>query len=218
MLWTMPGEGTALLSTLLSLPDDDRAAIERELAELAREAALGALAADVAHDVANPLFGVLGLVDLLLEDAAPGSEDAERLRLVQGAAAEMRRTLSSLLDFARPAPDEPDSADLAEAAQRALTLVRHGVGKALEVDERYPAAPASVACPPRVVVQIVLQLLPDARSVSAVAIEVSGNTLRVEPPSDDELSLTVARRLAVDHGGSVERVDGAAVVTLRASP
>ena len=61
-----------LLPTLLDLPDERRAAVERELTPLARSAAPGELAADIGHDLANPLFAVLGLVDLLLLDAAPG--------------------------------------------------------------------------------------------------------------------------------------------------
>ena len=100
-LWDVR-RAVALLSTILSLPDDQRASVERELVLLARSAALGDLAADVAHDVANPLFGVLGLVDLLLEDAIPGNDDEERLRLVSRAALEMKATLGGLLDFARP--------------------------------------------------------------------------------------------------------------------
>src|SRR3954471_24811434 len=107
----------ALLSTIRSLSDDARVEAERDLVPLAREAALGRLAADVAHDVANPLFGVLGLVDLLLEDAAPGSEDEARLRLLHQATGEMKRTLQSLLDFARSTPGEPTSGDLVAATR-----------------------------------------------------------------------------------------------------
>jgi signal transduction histidine kinase len=214
MLREMRGEPTALLSTLQSLPDDERAVAERELAELSRAAALGALAADVAHDVANPLFGVLGLVELLLEDAEPGSDDAERLRLVNGAALEMKATLTALLEFARPAADEPERADLADAARSAVALVRHGVGKVLEIEERYPASAATVACPPSVVVQIVLLLLPDARTVTGLAVSLSDGALQVEPATGDELRLTVARRLAADHGGTVERSGETATLKL----
>ena len=86
MLWRMSDARLTLLSTILSLPDDQRPRVERELVPLARAAALGELAADVAHDVANPLFGVLGLVDLLLEDAAP----ARRTRIACGSCARRR--------------------------------------------------------------------------------------------------------------------------------
>src|SRR6185437_10477441 len=98
---TMPEPVDPLLSTLLSLPDDRRAAVERELIPVARAAALGEVAADVAHDVANPLFGAIGLVDLLLDDAAPDSDEAARLQMVKDTTLEMKEALQVLLDFAR---------------------------------------------------------------------------------------------------------------------
>jgi hypothetical protein len=93
---TMPEPQELLLSTLLTLPDDRRAEVERMLIPLTRSAALGELAAGIAHDVVNPLFGAIGLVDLLLEDAAPGSEDAARLQLLKETTLEMKGTLQLL--------------------------------------------------------------------------------------------------------------------------
>src|SRR5260370_27559113 len=143
----------ALLATLLSLPDERRAAAERALVPLARAPALADLSADVAHDIANPLFGSIGLVDLLLEDAAPGSEDAARLQLLHEAALEMKGTLQALLDFARVAGDDAGDASLDEAVRSALRLLRHGAGRAVVVEERYPAEPVQVPCPARPLVQ-----------------------------------------------------------------
>lgn len=214
MLLGMPGERTALLSTLLSLPDGERAAVERDLAELSERAALGGLAADVAHDVANPLFGVIGLVELLLEDATPGTDDAERLRLVRDAALEMKATLNALLELARPAADETARADLGESTRTAVALVRHGVGKGLAVEARYPAEATFVACTPRTVLQIVLQLLPDTRDVTSVSIEVAAGRVRIEPAANDELRVAIALRLACDNGGTVEREGAAVILTL----
>src|SRR5512147_1713177 len=102
----MPGDTVALLSTLRSLPDGEREQVERELAALARTAALGELAADVAHDVANALFGVLGLVDLLLEDATSGSDGAARLQLLHETALGLKGSVQALLGFARPVGGE----------------------------------------------------------------------------------------------------------------
>jgi signal transduction histidine kinase len=203
-----------LLSTILSLPDEQRASVERELLALARSAALGDLAADVAHDVANPLFGVLGLVDLLLEDAVPGTDDEDRLRLVSQSALEMKATLGSLLDFARPAGSEAARADLTAAVQAALGLVRHGIGKLLEVEERYPAEPQLVACPEPLLRQAVLHLLLAARAGGEkLTLEVSSGALTVSPGGHESLSTLAAARIATDHGGSVEVGDAA--ITLR---
>jgi len=188
----MPEPLPVLLSTILSLSDDRRVDVERELVALARAAALGELAAGIAHDVANPLYGVLGLVDLLLEDAAAGSNDEARLRLVQQAALEMKSTLRVLLDFARPADDGQARASLDDAVREAVVLLRHGAGRPLEVDERYPDEPAIVPCPP-----------------DALVHRRRGGAARGRGRPGVRTHL----RIVADHGGSVERT--ASSLTLR---
>jgi signal transduction histidine kinase len=194
-----------LLSTLLSLPDDRRAAVERLLVPLARAAALGELAADVAHDVANPLFGAIGLVELLLEDATPASEEAARLQLLQQTTLEMKGTLQVLLDFTRLAGESDGEASLDDAVRSALQLLRHGTGRALVVEERYPAEPVIVPCPPGALVQAVLQLLLAARGARALVAEVSGPTLRISPAPPESVGTLVAERIVTDNGGRLDR-------------
>jgi two-component system, NtrC family, sensor kinase len=217
MLWRMSDARLTLLSTILSFPDDERPSLERELVPLARAAALGDLAADVAHDVANPLFGVLGLVDLLLDDATPGTDDENRLQLVRQAALEMKATLGDLLDYARPVPSETARADLTAAVQAALRLVRHGVGKRVAIEERYPAEPQLVACPEALLLQAVLHLLFAARTdAEKLVLEVAGGRLTVLPGGRDSVGTVAAARIVADHGGTVELSDD--LITLRLPP
>jgi signal transduction histidine kinase len=214
MLWAMPN-GNALLSTIRVLSDVERAEAERELVPIAREAALGRLAADVAHDVANPLFGVLGLVDLLLEDATPGSEDESRLRLLHQTTGEMKRTLQTLLDFARAEPGTAGTGDLVAACRTAIELVRHGVGKSLDLQSRYDVAALRVACGAAELVQLVLHLVLAARAADgAISVEVGEDGARVRPAGPEGLDIVIARRIAADHGGSVGEDAGAYVLRL----
>jgi signal transduction histidine kinase len=202
-----------LLATLLSLPDVRREAVERRLVPLARAAALGDLAADVAHDLANSLFGAIGLVDLVLDDAVPGSDDAERLQLLREAALEMKDTLRVLLDFARLADDDGGQASLDDAVRGALRLLRHGEGRSVVVEERYPADPVQVPCPAGLLVQAVLQLLLAARGLPGLAVDVSGASLRISPAPGESVGTRVAERIVTDHGGRLERTPGS--LTLR---
>jgi len=195
----------ALLATLSSLPDERRASVERELVELTRSAALGGLAGDVGHDVANSLFGVIGLVDLLLQDATPGSEEESRLQLLQTTMLELKTMLRTLLDFTRSPDGEQAHAELDAAARAAVALVRHGVGRSLQIDERYPPAPVAVPCRPGALVQAVLHLLLAARGADHIALEVSPGRVRVSPVPEDSLDAIVAERIAADHGGASER-------------
>ena len=206
-----------LLSTL-ALTDEQRTALEQELLPLARSAALGALTADIAHDLANPLFAVLGHVDLLLLDAEPGSPQEQRLRLVKQTALELKDGLRTLLDFARP-PEGVASAALDDAARVATALVRHGYGKELQIAATYPAGPVVVNCPPGDLAQAVLHLVAAAREAAgnAGSIEVvvtADGVLRVRPTVAEGLGVVAAARIAADHGGSLEADADALVLRL----
>jgi signal transduction histidine kinase len=204
----MPEPLSTLLSTLRSLPDGERIAVERELAPLARAAALGELAADVAHDIANPLFGILGLVDLLLEDTAHGSGDEELLGLLRQTALELKGTVGVLLDFVRVGDDDSTQASLADATRQAIELLRHGVGRSLQIAERYGDETAVVPCPHALLVQAVLQVLIASREAGRIEVEVGERRLRVSPPPEESLGVLVALRIALDHGAAVERAEG----------
>lgn len=192
-----------LRATLLALPDDRRASVERELVRIVGDGALGRLAADVAHDIANPLFGVIGLVDLLLADAEPGSQAEERLLLIRQTGLGLKDSLQDLLGRARAGDEGQPRGDLAEAARTAVRLVRRGRGKDVETSERYPGQPVVVACPAPVLVQAALHLATAARREGRLDLEVGPDgSLRVEPGRLDPVAAIAVERIAADHGGS----------------
>jgi two-component system sporulation sensor kinase A len=122
---------------------DDVAA--RALVESGRMAALGELTAGAAHEINNPLFAILTLVEFLIRDAEPGTKTFERLELVQGSAKDIQAVVERLHHFARErAKDEPVA--LEDAAHGAVELVRRASAtRTVEVVELYPAEPALVA-------------------------------------------------------------------------
>jgi signal transduction histidine kinase len=214
----MPKTPQYPLSALSGLPDEQRATLERELVPLARAAALGELAADIGHDMANPLFAVLGLVDLLLVDAADGSPHEERLGLIKQTALELKESLRALLDYTRPVEGH-ESAALDDAARAATALVRHGHAKELQVAATYPAEPVVVRCPPGALAQAALHLIAAARSsvgdAGSIEVEVAADgVLRVRPAALGGLGLVAAGRIAADHGGSLEQAGDALALTL----
>ena len=134
-----------LAATLLTLPDDERVNLERALVDTARAAALGELTADISHDLANPLFAVMGLVELLLMDAVPRlggeaplahPEDESR---AEGRPSVLARLRTSTRGRAT------HRARRRRTPRGAARLP--GRGKELEVNGRYPDEPLLVPCP-----------------------------------------------------------------------
>jgi signal transduction histidine kinase len=188
------------LSTVQSLPDDERVAFERALVPLARLALIGRLAGDAAHDTGNALFGLVGLVDLLQEGEPLVRE---RIELLHRSSAELQAMIVPLLELSRGA-DGRRTADLAATADRAVALARRG--------RFVPASPFLVACPPELVLQAVLHLVL-AAAVDA-QVELVEGSLQVSPAGEPSFDELVARRIAVDHGGSLERRSESLVLRL----
>ena len=75
---------------------------DEELARSEKLAALGMLAAGVAHEIRNPLTAIKAAIFLQLKKAPPGSQDRADLDLVSGEITRLEHIVRSFLEFARP--------------------------------------------------------------------------------------------------------------------
>jgi signal transduction histidine kinase len=97
---------------------------QRELLRADQLAAMGQLAASVAHEVRNPLTGIKMLVESALRPRNPTPLNDEDLRVIHREVARLEQTVQGFLDFARlPAPQQ-DRCDLREAVAQARDLTR----------------------------------------------------------------------------------------------
>lgn len=138
---------------------------EREaLLEAGRLSSLGELVRGFAHEINNPLFGMLGLVELLLSEVEHGSKARERLQLVQQSGLEIKRITHALLDFARAEPGKEEIVSLHTIAEDTVELVRcTSAGKSIELRERYCAEPLEVLGNAARLRQVFLSLLLNAQ-------------------------------------------------------
>ncbi len=97
---------------------------EREVRRAERLAAVGQLAAGVAHEIRNPLTSAILLIETGRKDPAAGGLTDEDLDLVEQELHRIERSLQTFLDYARPPKLARSACDLAAVADAALALAR----------------------------------------------------------------------------------------------
>jgi two-component system NtrC family sensor kinase len=111
---------------LHSLRERDRhqqAESELRLLQSEKQASVGRLAAGVAHEINNPLTGVLTFTHMLLKRQDIDEEMREDLQTIAAATDRVRRIVKGLLDFSRQSKLEPQSTDLNELVNATIPLV-----------------------------------------------------------------------------------------------
>jgi CheY-like chemotaxis protein len=95
--------------------------VERSLAQAERLSSVGELAAGVAHELNNPLSGVLGYAQLV--QSAVKDDDLRRdVNRIEASARRCQRIIYNLLSFARKHPTEKKAHDLNDCVGRVLDL------------------------------------------------------------------------------------------------
>ncbi len=94
----------------------------RKMAQTERLSSVGLLAAGVAHEINNPLGGVIACVDSLQQGTLSATRSEEYFAAVQDGLNRIRSTVSGLLNFSRQRPGVPESVKLQEIVDACLRL------------------------------------------------------------------------------------------------
>jgi len=131
---------------------EENVQLERRIAQSERLAALGRMAATVAHEVKNPLSAIKSIAQVMREDEYLKREYARDLELIVGETDRLSRSVTQMLSFARTSPqsDAPRRADelvqslvqlfQKEAAGRRVSLKTEVASLALELKGATAAA------------------------------------------------------------------------------
>jgi PAS domain S-box-containing protein len=179
----VPGEDgePALLLALIEDTTEERR-MQQQLVQSGKLAAIGELAAGVAHEINNPLFAILGLTEFLLKEAEPGSKALQRLELIQQTGLEIKEIVRALLDFARENAEDRHVVPLEDVVQATVDLVRRtNAHKGVELVDVYDASGAPVSASPNQLKQIFLNLIANARQAMP-----NGGTVKVEVRQDGD--------------------------------
>jgi signal transduction histidine kinase len=232
---------------------------EREALQAQQLAAVGQLAAGMAHELRNPLMSMKILVQGAL--AGNGSEDTDDgdwvgaglsnrdLTVLEDEITRLEQLIQSFLDFARPPALEKRLLDVRSLVEQTVSFVASRAAAAsVQIELHLPVGPASATVDAGQFRQVLLNLvlngldaMPNGGTITVgLATEADGwVTLQVadrgcglpaalgerifEPftttkPTGLGLGLSICKRIARAHGGSltgVDRAGGGAVFTFR---
>ena len=174
----------------------------KSLLKSEKMASIGKLAATVAHEINNPLFGILTYARLVLRGLARvegqgRDEMAEQLQTIERESKRCGDLVKNLLTFSRQAPSNREPNDLNTIVHRAVMLVKHKLDmQSIELAETLAEGLPPVECDANQVQQVVLVLL-----VNASEAMPKGGRLEVATEFDTRADQGVVR--VKDNGSGI---------------
>jgi two-component system, NtrC family, sensor histidine kinase PilS len=122
-LFSESGETTGLVTTFQDLTDVR--AMEETSRRQDRLAAVGRVAAGIAHEIRNPLAAMRGAIQVLHSDTQPDSSEAELMQIILRESDRLNKIIADFLTYARPHAGAFNAIDLRESLSETFTLLRH---------------------------------------------------------------------------------------------
>jgi len=158
---------------------------QRQLTQADKLASVGRLAAGVAHEINNPLTGVLTYASLLAKRYEGDAQTREDLDVIVRETKRCRGIIRELLDFARPTAPARKPTDINEVVRRSLAVVMNQlsmnhVNLALDLAADLPEAFAEGNQIQQVVVNLLLNAA-DAIGPEGGNIHIVTETVQLNP-------------------------------------
>ncbi len=161
---------------------------QQQLVHSSKMAAIGELAANVAHEINNPLTSVLGYTTYLLKTANLDEAPRRMLGMMEQETLRVRKIIRNLLDFSRQKPSRMQPADLRMPIKETIALVQGmAESSSISVVEEYPATQVTVNM--------------DHDEMKQVFINIAYNALQAMP-SGGEFRVRIST--ALEHQVTVE--------------
>ena len=149
---------------------------EREVLRAEQMAAVGQLAAGVAHELRNPLTAVKMLIETSREELEIRGVPADDLRIIESELRRLERSLQSFLDFARPPKMDRRPIDLARVIDQTVSLLAGRVRKQkIQIDGDHNVPTVMIEGDPEQLQQLLVNLV-----MNALDAMPTGGTLTIE--------------------------------------
>ncbi|MFN2497453.1 MAG: nitrogen regulation protein NR(II) [Pyrinomonadaceae bacterium] len=154
-----------------------------------RLAAIGRMAASIAHEIRNPLAAMRGSIQMLRADMPSETSQTELMEIILRESDRLNRIISDFLSYARPRSIIQTKVDVGELLQQTFMLLRHSaeIKSGHVIEEQVPAHPTLINADSEQLQQVFWNLL--RNGLQAMPI---GGTLRatVKENSNDRLQIT----------------------------
>lgn len=187
-------EGAFVLAAIVDLTA--MKAMQAEMVRTQRLAALGEMAATIAHEVKNPLAAISGPLQILSDDLKAGDPHKELMQEILGQVKRLDGTVRSLLAFAKPTSPQRQQILLREFVERVARLTgEHELGRGIRFRLDGPAD-LEVSADPALLEQVLWNLFLNA----AESIKGAGEIRVTFQAVADVVELTIS-----DTGGGIPR-------------
>jgi two-component system sensor histidine kinase PilS (NtrC family) len=166
------GEPIGVICSFQDLTDIKRMEVEVRHAD--RLAAIGRLAAGLAHEVRNPIASIRGSVEVLGQTLNLQGTDRRLMDIVLRESDRLDGTIAEFLEFSRPKPPSRVPTDLTAVVDEVLLLLSNQAGEAVQIARAYPDGTVKAYVDPAQVRQALWNLC-----LNAVEAMSGGGTLRV---------------------------------------
>src|SRR6266702_2324958 len=184
-LFAESGETSGMVITFQDLTEI------RSLEETSRRqdrlAAVGRLAASIAHEIRNPLAAMRGSIQMLRGEMEGDSEKAQLMEIILRESDRLNRIVADYLNYARPKPAGLKAVDVRELVKDTFTLLRNSeeIIDGHKLEEDLPKRPMVVSGDPEQLKQVcwniarnAFKAMPDGGTFRISLAETNDNRLR----------------------------------------
>ena len=189
----IPGATTEQSIVVMVEDVTEQQALETQLLQSEKLAAVGQLVSGVAHELNNPLTSITGLSEFLLEQKELGKKDRGHLQVIHEQAERAGRIVRNLLTFARKGSSERVPVDLNDVIRRTLSLMTYDLKlKEISVERELSGALPEVLGDRHGLQQVVLNLVTNAAQAVAENPRERAREISVSTWYDGQVHLRVA--------------------------